>query len=43
MADTKKRPLLDRLRELLDALKNELEPRRPAPVPIPARDQYRRR
>lgn len=43
MADTKKRSLADRLRELLEALKEALNPRQPAPVPIPVRDRLRRR
>ena len=43
MADSKQRTLADRLRELLDSLKEVLSPRQPAPVPIPTREDWRRR
>ncbi len=43
MTDTKKRSLTDRLRELLEALKESLNPRQPVPIPIPVREQLRRR
>lgn len=44
MADTKQRPLAERLQEVLEAIKGALTPRQPVPVPIPVRDDpYRRR
>jgi len=43
MSDKKKRPLIERLRDLLDSLKDVIEPRRPAPVPVPVRDDRLRR
>jgi len=43
MARTPSRSLADRLRELLDTLRNALSPREPAPVPIPVRSDPRRR
>ncbi len=43
----KQRPLIKRLRDLLDALKGALEetlePRRPAPAPVPVRGDERLR
>ena len=43
MTDDKKRSLGDRLRELLEALKETMNPRQPVPLPVPVRDQLRRR
>ena len=45
MANKKRRALADRLRDLLDNLKDVLEPRQPAPapIPIPRRDVYGKR
>jgi hypothetical protein len=43
MAKDKGRSFSDRLREVLDTLKEALSPRQPAPIPIPVRDEPRRR
>jgi len=43
MARTNRRPLVERLRELLDLLRETLQPRQPARLPIPTRDIVRRR
>ena len=44
MSETKQRTLSERFQELLEAIKEALTPRQPAPVPIPVReDPYRRR
>ena len=43
MAKRKEHSLSDRLRELLDTLREALSPRQLAPVPIPARGEPRRR
>ncbi len=43
MAKTTRRTLSDRLRELMDAVKEALSPRQPAPVPVPVREMPRRR
>ncbi len=43
MPKREERSLSDRLRELLDTLKEALSPRQPVPVPIPARGEPRRR
>jgi hypothetical protein len=40
MAHSKRRSFSDRLRDLLEALKEALSPRQPAPVPIPVRDDW---
>lgn len=45
MTNKKRRALSDRLRDLLDTLKDVLEPRQPAPapIPVPTRDVYGKR
>ena len=45
MADKKRRALADRLQDLLDTLKDVLESRQPAPlpIPIPTREVYGKR
>lgn len=43
MANDKRRSLVDRLRDLLESLNEALNPRQPAPVPIPARDEWPQR
>jgi hypothetical protein len=43
MDKNKPRSISDRLRELLETLKEALTPRQLVPVPIPERDEPRRR
>jgi len=43
MAKPDRRPLAERLRELMDMLREALHPRQPARIPVPARDETPRR
>jgi hypothetical protein len=42
MADDHRRSPAERLRELLETLRDALTPRRPASVPVPLRERIRR-
>ncbi len=43
MAEPNRRPLTERLRELMEMLREALHPRQPARIPVPTRDETRRR
>jgi len=43
MDQSNRRRLVERLRETIEALREALHPRQPARIPVPARDELRRR
>jgi hypothetical protein len=44
MADNnRRRSIVERLRELVETIREALNPRQPAPVPVPNRDRLRHR